>query len=675
MSTLQELPAPAGGIVRLFGTPQFSWRSEDVAVPVKFFGLATLLASARDNKLPRNEIIAKLWGPPTSSRANSSFRQFLARMRKIEKRLAASIILQDVGSIAFNTTAINIDLKEVLQMDIAAAARRGDIGTLEQFITRSEMKLLEGIDIETADFGEWFASLEQRLRDEAIKAISAIFDSADPRVFSFDREKLACRLIELDPTQELGYRVLMEYYCQTGQRHLAHQTYKTCKTTLRSDFNCVPELATSQLAALLGLDGRFETLILSSADIQETVAESALARVRDDGEFIRIGTPRIMLLPPRLVDPSDALSDIATAFLDDISGGLTRYRSISVLAPYSGRIAAKQLGTDVGAISQTYGVDYLVTTLIKPTSQGRTASFVLINCRTQLTVTAADMVFNTNNLPDIFNQVSAEVVKSLVAAVEKSEIETPTATSNRYAYQMFLQGKHALWRTDLPDLRRARSRFQKSADSSDRFAPALAGIARTLSMERLVRGIADEELLIKALELAERAIRIDPLDGRGLRERGFASLYLRRHDESLRSFEAAATTNPHDADMLADFADALSHSGYPERALATCLRAEALNPTHPDYYKWIHASILYQLGKYEEAIGRLEPLRGNPATARLLAAANAMAGNGDIATHYAKVVRENYPDFQLRELIKLVPDKNTQDTKHLLEGLYRAGLR
>ncbi len=646
-----------------------------MAVPAKFFGLATLLASARDNKLPRNEIIAKLWGPPTSSRANSSFRQFLARMRKIEKQLAASIILHDAGSMALNTTAINIDLNEVLRMDIAAATRRGDVDTLQQFIMRSELKLLEGINVETVDFGEWFGNFEQYLRDETIKAISAIIDCADPRVFSFDREKLARRLIELEPTQELGYRVLMEYYCQTGQRHLAHQTFKTCKTTLRSDFDCEPELATSQLAASLGLDGRFETLILSSPDIQESEAESVPAHVRDDGEFVRIGTPRIMLLPPRLVDPSDAQSEIAAALIDDVCGGLTRYRSISVLASYSGRTAANKIDTNIDVMVKNYSIDYLVTTLIKPKIEGKLATFVLINCKTQLAVTAIDMDFNADNLPDIFNRVSAEVVKALVSAIEKSEIETPTATSNRYAYQMYLQGKHALWRTDLPDLRRARSRFQKSIDSSDRFAPALAGLARTLSMERLVRGITDEELLIKALELAERAIRIDPLDGRGLRERGFASLYLRRHDESLRSFEAASTSNPHDADMLADFADALSHSGYPERALATCLRAEALNPAHPEYYNWIHASVLYQLGKYGEAIGWLEPLSGNPATARLLAAANAMVGNDDMARHYAKVVRENYPDFRLHQLIKLVPDKNAQDTKHMLEGLFRAGLR
>ena len=646
-----------------------------MAVPAKFFGLATLLASARDNKLPRTDIIAKLWGPLTSSRANSSFRQFLARMRKIEKRLAASIILHDGGTIALDTTTITVDLYEVLQLDIAAAANRGDVGTLEQFITRSEMKLLEGVDFETADFGEWFTALEQRLRTEATKAISAIIDNADPRVFSFDREKLARRLLELDPSQELGYRVLMEYYCRTGQRHLAHQTYKTCKAILRSDFDCEPELATSQLAASLGLDGRFETLILSPASVENSKNESSLVRVRDDGEFVRIGTPRIMLLPPRLVDRTDTLSDIVAALIDDISGGLTRYRSISVLAPYSGRMAIMKNENDVDTISRTYGVDYLVTTLIKPTLQGQAAIFVLINCRTQLTVATMDMPLRTDNLPEIFNKVSGEVVRSLVAAIEKSEIETPTATSNRYAYQMFLQGRHALWRTDLPDLRRARLRFQKSADSSDRFAPALSGLARTLSMERLVRGIEDEELLIKALELAERAIRIDPLDGRGLRERGFASLYLRRHDESLRSFEAAAATNPHDADMLADFADALSHSGYPDRALATCLRAKALNPVHPDYYNWIHSSILYQLGKYEEAIARLESLRDNPATARLLAAANAMAGNEEMARHYAMVVRENYPDFRLAQLIKLVPDKNTQDTKHLLEGLFRAGLK
>jgi len=638
-------------------------------VPAKFYALAFLLVAACDNSMSREEAIAVLWGPPASPQASASFRQFLARMRKIEKRIGAGLFLHDRGTVRLSTTAIKIDLKEVSETDIAGAISRGDLGVLRAFVERTDAKLLEGMDF-GSDFADRQRDIENRLANETVRAIQALFDRDDGRDPGFEREGLAQQLIRLDPSQELGYRILMELYCESDRRHLAHETYQTCKAALLADYGLQPELATRQLAASLGLE--HSPMVLASTPPEQAAADGIARAGPEQDALPRIGSPRLMLLPPRVVVDDETVTRIGAALVDDISGGLTRYRSVTVLAPHSGRAAASD---DTAAIGRKYGLDYLVKTSIRPAQDGLTASFLLINSRTGVMVTAIETAFRTTNLPDIFNRVSAEVIHALVGAIEKAEIELPTATGNKHAYRQFLEGKQALWRVDLPDLRRARSHFQKAMESSDRFAPALAGLARTLSMERLVRGIVADDMLITALELAERAIRLDPQDGRGLRERGFASLYLRRHDESLRSFEAAAFVSPNDADMLADFADALSHSGQPKEALAACLRAKALNPAHPEHYDWIHASILYLLARYEEAVLTLEPMRDNPGTARLLAAANAMAGHQDAAKYFARIVVETYPDFRLSDLVRLVPDKNVQDTRHLLEGLYRAGLR
>ena len=64
--------------------------------------------------------------------------------------------------------------------------------------------------------------------------------------------------------------------------------------------------------------------------------------------------------------------------------------------------------------------------------------------------------------------------------------------------------------------------YRKSIDLYNGFAPAIAGLSRTLSMEWLVRGLTDDELLRQALTVAENAVDTDPFDGRGLRERGFS---------------------------------------------------------------------------------------------------------------------------------------------------------
>lgn len=563
---------------------------------------------------------------------------------------------------------VEVDLIKLLQTDVTEAISQGDRDGLRAFISLAGQRLLEGVEVEES-FSDYRSRIECRLADAEIKAIIALINSDEGHAAESNYEGLALRLIRLDPAQELGYRVLMEHYCETDRRAMAREIYERCKAKLLVDYGVQPELSTRQLAASLGLESRLE---MPQSHQESRISTTANGVPEFTGLVPRIGTPRLMLVAPRLVEEDSSVRHIASALIDDVAGGLTRYRSVAVLAPHTGRVANS---ADFDSIADKYGLDYLVRTTVKPAHQSLIASFMLVNCRTGVIMTGFDCPFRLDDLPDVFNRLSAEVVTTLVTTIEKAEVELPTATKHKDAYRLFLEGKHALLRVDLPDLRRARNHFQSALHVSNQYAPAMAGIARTLSMERLVRGITDNELLATALEFAERSIHSDPQDSRGFREQGFASLYLRRHDESLCSFEVATNLAPHDADLLADFADALSHSGQPEEALSTCLRSKALNPAHPDYYDWIHASILYQQGKYEDAVRTLQAFGDSPGTARLLAAANAMAGNKGQAAHFANIVVENYPDFRLIDVARLVPDKNANDTRHLLDGLFRAGLR
>ncbi len=132
--------------------------------------------------------------------------------------------------------------------------------------------------------------------------------------------------------------------------------------------------------------------------------------------------------------------------------------------------------------------------------------------------------------------------------------------------------------------------------------------------------------------------------------------------------------NPNDADLLADFADALAHGGTPGDGLAAIENALQLNPMAPDYYHWVRGSIFYQLSQFEAALDALEPVSRNPATARLMAASAAKAGDLALAARFAADVREMFPDFRTDHLWSIVPNANSQDTHNLIDGLRAAGL-
>ncbi|NNE22506.1 MAG: hypothetical protein HKN11_07830 [Rhizobiales bacterium] len=661
--------------VRLFGRPSIEWNNHEQLVPQKLFALLALLATAPNKRMGRKEAINNLWGTSDRQKANASFRQFLVRVKKADQKLPECILKEAGGSLYYNSEFLDIDLENVIELDVPKAVRSGDYETLKSFISVTSEPLLELDTLHNEAFEDWRTNLATQLAGRRTTALVALIDSDHTIGLPAYREQLALQLLETDPSQELAYRVLMEHYCESWDRARARDVYWQCAETLLADYGVEPELSTRQLAASLGLTtmGPDRKPPPQPANIQVPSRQGPVPN--EDTSLSRIGVPRIILLPPRLVGTTSSTAGILEALLDDITVGLTRYRSISVLAGHSGRIAAQSAIEDAPAIGERYGVQYLVKSTVRPSNEGEIATFLLLDCRAGVSLAALEAPIDTQNLSELFSGVGLEIVRQFVNAIERSEVEFPSAAQNRTAYRYFLEGRRALWCSDLPDLRRARSYFQKSIRESDRFAPAHAGMSRSLSMERLVRGMQCTDLLLESLEFAESSIRLDPLDGRGLRERGFCNLYLRRHEESLQSFAAAASVNPNDADLLADYADALTHASMPSEALSNILRAKALNPDGPDYYDWIHASILYQMANYDGAIQTLQPLASNPAVSRLLAASTAMAGDMKSARRHAKILRTNYPDFDLRRLFTVIPDKNIKDTKHLLEGLWRAGLK
>lgn len=80
------------GALRLLGQPQFRWQGQEIALPSKFYALALLLASSRDRRISRSDAVAALWGHPDDVKANAAFRQFNARIRKIERQIGSEIL-------------------------------------------------------------------------------------------------------------------------------------------------------------------------------------------------------------------------------------------------------------------------------------------------------------------------------------------------------------------------------------------------------------------------------------------------------------------------------------------------------------------------------------------------------------------------------------------------------
>lgn len=658
--------------VSVFGYPEIIADGRTMPAPEKLALALAILASQPDRTLSQRRLVSMLWGDTDRSKADASFRQFLVKVRKLEAEYGGMLLIKSGKLVSYDNTIVQVDLEKALTHDVNADARSGNFPDLATFVKMLASPLLQAITIDTHEFEEWHFELSNRLLTAKGAALSALMEQeTDPDKI----EQVAADLLELDPSNEAAYRTLMKFWGEQGNYTRALKVYNECRQVLMTDYGIKPSLSTEQLAATMGIKEQPPrapfAAFTSDSNRRTAQADKGTTQVE---QTLRIGAPRMILLPPRLVQSSAPSVQLIEALLDDITAGLTRYRSIAVLAAHSGRMASQDNGRDFEAIGKRFGVDYVLSTVVNSNDAESTATFLLLDAHTSESLMAVNKRLREGDLPGLFSRLSLEIVRQLVSTIERREIAVPTTTDNSNAYQHFLSGRRLLWHSDLPEIRKARASFRRSINEADNFAPAYSGLSRTLSMERLVRGMSSSELLIESLEHAHKSIRLDPLDGRGMRELGFTNLYLRRHDESLENFAAAADLTPNDADMLADYADALSHAGQGAEALSICLQAKASNPDPPAYYDWIHASILYQLSAYKAAIAILQPHRNNPGIARLLAASHAMSGDLGTAQRYGATVRENYPSFELNRLSELVPDKNANDTKHLVEGLRMAGL-
>lgn len=665
---------PSGPIYKVsaFGYPHVMVSEQTIPAPEKLAVVLAVLASQPDRTLSQQSLVSMLWGSAEKSRANASFRQFLVKVRKLEKQHGGSLLIKTGKLVSYDRACVRVDLEKALSHDIADDARNGNYSDLATFVEVVASPLLQAINIDIREFEDWHYVLSNKLMTARGVALSALMEQETEPILI---ERIANDLLELDPSNEAAYRTLIKLWCEQGNHARALKVYNHCCQVLLTDYGIKPSLSTEQLAATMGIRQQPAKAILAPFAVAGNVRSAeADRRASQPEQTQRIGAPRMILLPPRLLHGASPSVQLIEALLDDITVGLTRYRSIAVLAAHSGRMASQDNTRDFDAIGKRFGVDYILSTVVNSTDAGSTATFLLLDARTSESLVAMDKQLRKDDLPGLFSRLSFEIVRQLVSTIERREVAFPTTTDNSNAYQHFLNGRRFLWHSDLPEIRKARASFRRSINEADNFAPAYSGLSRTLSMERLVRGLTSCELLVRSLEYADKSIRIDPMDGRGLRERGFANLYLRRHDDSLQNFAAAADLIPNDADMLADYADALSHAGQGAEALTICLQAKASNPDPPAYYDWIHASILYQLAAYKAAISILHPHRSNPGIARLLAASHAMSGDLHTARQYGTTVRENYPSFELSRLSELVPDKNANDTKHLVEGLRMAGL-
>lgn len=670
--TTKSDAAPDWSLV-LLGQPALVSGKKIIQVPEKLFALvAYLVLSGTNGVVRRTQIAELLWENATASQGSVNLRQLLMRLRKRQQEIGLDLLAADDHNVWLNESQIRIDLRE--QQKLSRSLTAASVIELAE-LYRGD--LLEGHASSGGEFDEWLVVHRTRLRDDVGRALLQGLEHSDIALSGEQIVTVADALLRIDPYQEVAYRALMRSNALEGRMDRVRATFETCQQKLKAELGVSPEPKTVQL--YLHLQSPRRPASVSMAHLHnhgvEVSAQQPLPVLRpigDASDDLVTGVPKISVLMP-LGGDTGTLTNLACSLVEDLTIGLCRRRTLSVIAPYT----AWQLSLsreEVDAHEQ-FGIDYLVHTHVQGFNDDSIFYVKIVDARTRRILWAEEFPFGRMATSARYKDLSLKIILTLAGQMEKIELARYEREQDPKAYHWYLLGQQNLKTLDLVHIRRARKAFRTAISMSPTFAPALSGVAQTLHLEWLLLARGESDLLNEGETIARRAVTADAGDERGFRELGTCNLYSGRFDDSLNFFAEGERLNPQHADLLADFANALTHCGDAPTGLRKIERAMQLNPLSPDHYYWTAGGTKYLLEDYSKAIDFISRMQDQSPAYRLLAACWAMVGDTSKANEYARKAMDIYPDFRIENWLSIVPLRNPQQRQHYAAGLKLAGFQ
>jgi TolB-like protein/class 3 adenylate cyclase/thioredoxin-like negative regulator of GroEL len=253
-------------------------------------------------------------------------------------------------------------------------------------------------------------------------------------------------------------------------------------------------------------------------------------------------------------------------------------------------------------------------------------------------------------------------------------------TKNLEAYQLFRRGigiQQRLTKESVPEARRL---IQQAVELDPNYALPwnMLGWIHLISASR---GWSEDPAQdrARALELAHKALALDPSGGAPYILLANISAKGRRYDEAIGYIEKAVALHPNNPFVAAHLGRMLALAGRPEEALAPIQRVKRFSPIpSANLLRW-EGVIYYTMGRYEEAVTALEAARArNPkgvAPVALLAMTYADMGRVEEARATAQAVLDLSPSFSAKGFANaMMPFKDRTKTERALATLLEAGL-
>ncbi|WP_037312458.1 tetratricopeptide repeat protein [Ruegeria halocynthiae] len=393
--------------------------------------------------------------------------------------------------------------------------------------------------------------------------------------------------------------------------------------------------------------------------------------------------------PVVAVLPIETLGDGPAYFADGLTQQLTseliRFRDIWVLPLGSTRRFASG-DIDTQLLRSEFGADFALEGSVMETGDTLRLSARLIDLKDQRYAWVQSYTIG-NTSREIY-AVQDSVIRDVVGKLAgkyglltqeamRDAIRTPP--DSRDAYDCVLGYYSYQINIDLTRHAEVKSCILGALEKSPNYAEAWAVLSNLYLQQIRFRLGGDQTQVLGAAETAaRRAVGIDPNLAAG--HLMLANVRFARGDIAgfREAGQRAMALNPNDTAILAHYGMRLAFSGDWNEGLAIVDRAIALNPVHPQWYRFPQVFYLFDQGAYPAALTQLDQIdMPNFFWTHLWRAAlNAELGNHSDARAALEELLLRRPEFAVEATSVLsIWQLNTEYQRKLIDSLQKAGLQ
>ncbi len=611
----------------------------------------------------RARLAELLWSRRPEEQARASLRQEIHRLLEVLAPAGQEVLMINRDSLSLRPGVVWVDVEEVLR---ATTSHPGSLALLDS-------ELLEELDGVDPAFDVWLHGERERLRDRARSVAEALLnEQAAPETLI----PVAQQVLAIDRAHEGAWRALMRAHAERGERGMAIQSYDRCRAVLADLLDAVPSPETQALLAEIR-SGK----AVRAPSPPPPIAAEPRAEARTGS---RSGGPRVGVIPLTLVGTEEGESHLAIGLTEEITSALARFRWMSLVS--SSSIAQfVQDGRDDAGLRQTLGLGYLLD-----------GSVQRVGARLRITLRAVDLedgnkviwtrrfdrqVDDLLNLQDeIAGEVAAQLDSEILTLESRRANQGPMQDAT--AYGLMVRALPSMTRFDKARFIEVGGMLRHAVELEPEYAPAHAWYAYWLSF-LVEHGWADDPAAAKeqAARHAERAITLDPQDGRGFTIAGnLRTMQQHRIPEAMSLHERALMLNPNLAMAWALSGFAFLYAGDLDQAKRRLDRYKQLSPADPFAFIYdVGFSMVALLQRDHEqavvlsrAVGELNP--SFCAACKPLLAALGHLGQEREASLVRHRLLSLEPGFTVRRFIENSPYVREADTQHIAEGLRLGGV-